>query len=240
MKKTLYILLCFLTITSCNQEKKTNNTNTLSSIKTSLFLIKGLNIEDFKIDKTKDSVFYTKKSYEGLDGKVIELKKTELKNIQAKIQYEFSFLQYTIDDNPAYPISYSKDSKWSNLPCKNNQIIIPDFRGKTNSRRVHKQLGYNKFKQITTWLEKENFKQIRLESFNEQKVFFEKLIQNKSEYINCCPEYIKQANNFLETKIDNYKSINDLRLELYIKKVVINISGHLNNGKEVRKVIILN
>lgn len=202
------------------------------------FTMDSLSKEDFEIVEKQDTIFYIKKGYGGIDGKKINFDETNIKNIEAKIKFQFSFLQYTIDDNPAFPISFSKESNWGKLKPENGGLQIPSFHGQPNTIQVHEVLGLSNNKDITRWIEKYGFEQIRKESYKHQDTFYRQLMDNQKKYETCCPEYIAQAQKFLKTKIEDFKTTEDLGLELFYNCIVLEIKGQLKDGQEFRKVIV--
>ena len=188
------------------------------------FNIEDLQQEDFEIIEKTDTIYYIKKLYEEIGGKHIQFNPKVFKNVTAKIQFNLGFVQYTIDDNPAYPLDFTKRSKWSSLKVKEGIIEIPDF---------HENAG-----QIIKQIESEDFKLIKAESIQEQTDFFQNLIQHKKQYENCCPEYIEQANGFINTPVSDLDSIDKLGLELIYKQMIIEINGLLSDGRKFRQVII--
>ncbi|MDO5969563.1 hypothetical protein Q4Q35_07075 [Flavivirga aquimarina] len=243
MKKIINIIFGLIILTSCNQNQESKATKSkdiesaiMTSIDTTL-TIHGLNAEDFKIIKSTDTIFYLKQLYEGIDGKTVGYDENSFTAIKAKVIFDFSFVQYTIDDNPAYPIAYSRQSEWTELNCINGEIEIPDFYGNTQSRRVHEQLNYPNFEEFKKSFN-QDFEIIKRESIDEQSDFYKNLIQNKSRYVECCPEYITQAETFLKTNITDFNSIDELGLELFYKSIVIEVTGKLINGKNFKRIII--
>jgi len=242
MKTTIKIILGFLIFTSCGFESnlKKENNNETKEIKVSIdssLTINGITEEDFKIVKSFDTITYFKQLYEGIDGKIIEFDKESFQSINAKIKFDFSFLQYTIDDNPAYPISYSKQSQWTQLKCIDGKIEIPDLYGNSQNIRVHEQLGYSSFEELNNSFNND-FEALKKESIREQTEFYRNLLQNKSNYEKCCPEYISQAENFFKEKESELNSMEYLGLELILKSVIVEVQGQLIDGKKFKRVII--
>ena len=85
-------------------------------------------------------------------------------------------------------------------------------------------------------IELEDFESVKSESIKEQTDFFNKLLKNKDQYEDCCPEYLEQAEDFFKTK--DFNSVNQLGLELIYKEMVIVLKGKLLDGKPFQKVII--
>lgn len=82
---------------------------------------------DFKMIEQGDSTLYVKQLYEGLDGRNVQFDERLIRNIDVRMKIEFSVLQYTIDDSPAYPLAFCYESNWCDLTAKNGIIQIPIF-----------------------------------------------------------------------------------------------------------------
>ncbi len=246
MRTIINVLLGLLILTSCNQKsnlKKEDvheSKNILNLIDTPIdtsLIINDLRKEDFKIIRSSDTTFYLKQLYEGIDGKSIQYDKNSFNSISARIKFNFSFLQYTIDDSPAYPISYSKQSPWAKLTPVDGSIEIPGFYGSVNSNKLYERLNHLNFK---SFMEEfyQDFEIIKRESIRKQTEFYTKLLQNKLEYKKCCPEYIIQAENFIKRKNSDYTSIDELGLELFYKSIMIEITGSLIDGRSFKRILV--
>lgn len=243
MKKILYILTGLITLVCCAQQDKTDIENAHSELRTKNqsfsdfdFRIENLNQEDFEIVERNDTILIFRKSYEGIDGAIIQFDPKSISEISAKIKYDFGFVQYTIDDNPVFPLDFTKESKWADLKNRDGIIEIPDFYGNTENSSAFEVLGFEDSDELIKWIELEDFESIKSESINIQTEFYRELMEKKSQYESCCPEYIEQANDFLQTQ--SFKSINQLGLELIYKEVAIILEGKLLDGSRFRKVII--
>ena len=64
------------------------------------------------------------------------------------------------------------------------------------------------------------------------------MIENKTNYEKCCPEYITQAENFLKSNKQDFKTTEDLGLALIYKEMIINITGKAQDGTKFNKYII--
>lgn len=201
--------------------------------------IEVLNLIDkeFNIHSSEDTAVFESIAFDSFNGKTLILSDA-LQNVQVRIKYGFSFFQYTTDNARAYPISYFKFSDWFDLDVKNNHIKVPDYYGNTDAIRVHQLMGFENLKGIENWIRDHDFESIRDISFESQKSFFKKLMDNKETYEECCQEYIIQAQKFLSSSIEDYKSFADLNLELYPEQIIIVISGNTELGKPFRKTII--
>ena len=73
--------------------------------------------------------------YERLDGSDIHFNDQPIKSNDIKMKIEFGVLQYTIDDNPAFPLVFSYESQWYDLPATHNAIETPDFYESKNSKK---------------------------------------------------------------------------------------------------------
>jgi hypothetical protein len=237
MKNLLYILTGILIIISCEQKAKSKTENQ-PSVKTVELIVEGLKKEDFKIVKKGDTTFYLKQAYEGIDGKEITFNEKEFKDVEAKVKFDFSFIQYINDDNPASPLSFRKESEWSGLKVNLGSIKIPSFQKSTSTIQVHEVLGLSTNKDLVKWIESTHFKEIRKESFDVQTKLYQLIIDTKETYEECCPEYLEEANAFLQSQIEDYNTTEELGLELVYKELTIEITGALITGEKFRKVII--
>jgi len=198
----------------------------------------GIVQEEFEIIEHGDTTTYLKKLYDGLEGKKITYNSNVIEKVEATIQFDFAFLQYTIDDNPAFPLSYTLQSSWKTIKSENGKILIPDFNGNSKNLPVYKILGFRNNTELANWVARQDFEKLKQESLKVQTEFYNALINEKSEYENCCPEYIEQAKSYLSKRENEFKTVDDLYLELFYKKMTIELNGSLINGKEFRSVII--
>lgn len=242
MTKILTLLIGIFILISCNkkQEFESNNIKTENTSKTFpeiSFEIKGLDNEDFEIITRNDTTFYHRQITEDIDGKNIEYDDAKISKLSAKIKFGFGFLQYTTDDNPASPIQFNKETEWLNLKVENGIIRIPDFYGNSKNIKISEILGFKNNNKVTEWIMLQNFEEIKLKSIEQQANFYNKLLKNRKQYNSCCPEYIEQAEDFLNTQAKEFNTINDLHLELFCNSILIEITGKTKSGEVFRKII---
>ena len=101
-----------------------------------------------------------------------------------------------------------------------------------NSIEIHKTDGrYVLFpvmkdaKYLKRFFEKTYFKEIKEESYSLQVNYYQHTIEHKEEF-ECCPEYIEQAKKFLSRSKKEFKSLSDLFLEVYCKKVTLKLTDN--------------
>lgn len=245
MKKLFLLITGLIILYSCRQQSKTDNgilklrTKKLSDAVVDFkFAINNPRKEEFEIEERNDTIFYIKKTYEGIVGKSLRFDTSQIHWISAKIKIDFGSLQYTIDDNPAYPIEFVQQGELVNIEIKKDIIEIPDFYGNTNNRKIFEMFGFKSNEEIVKSIELESFESIKSESLKNQAIFFKTLLEKKDQYEVCCPEYLLQARAFLKSKESDFNSTNELGLELIIKGLTIEIKGQLKNGNKFHKTII--
>jgi hypothetical protein len=227
------ILIIFLS--SCSQSKLPRKTISKTQI---AYEIIDLNLKDFELISKGDTVFYMPTSKQSFDGKTLLLDLVEVASISASTQFEFSFSQYTIDYNPVIHLPFSKESKWVDLSFDENKIKLADFYGNSDHPSIHSLFGLNSKDDLIHWIIIEDFDQIKAISIDAQTQFYTNLINEKSKYETCCPEYLKQANTFLSKDKSEFKSMVDLAIEMYIKKRTIVLKGIYNNGDPFQLVLV--
>lgn len=242
MNKIKWLYLVTIILIGSNSSKIYGQANPSSSF--TIFEIDSNRIEvlnlidkELNIHISEDTAVFESLVFDNFNGKTLAFSEG-LQNVQVEVKYGFSFLQYTTDDVRASPISYFKFSDWFDLDVNNNQIKVPNCYGNTDTIRVHQLMGFENLKGIENWIRDHDFESIRDISFESQKSFFKKLMDNKETYEECCQEYIMQAQKFLSSSIEDYKSFADLNLELYPEQIIIVISGNTELGKPFQKTII--
>lgn len=126
--------------------------------------------------------------------------------------------QYTIDDNPAFPLKAS---------FQDYVVLHKDSYGNYNLSTILKSE-----KEIEHLIETKYFDLFLDESIEAQKEVYS-MVLNDKVFFDCCPEYIENAKYFFDKKKYNFKSFDDLKLSPIYKKIVLNI------GKD-RKFIYIN
>jgi len=144
MKIILLIFAIFLLFESCTEDKNDTkgHLKPVVNSRTPNFILSEIDTENFKIVEKGDTTYYLTEDDEGIDGKSILFDSSKFKNISPRIKFSFGFLQYTIDDVPAFPLKYTKETNWYNLNVNKDQIIIPDFLGNTNKKKVFQFLNF--------------------------------------------------------------------------------------------------
>jgi hypothetical protein len=243
--KNKLLVLGIITLLSCEQKSRPaavvdspNYQSSTPSLKEEKFWIDRINTVDFNIKERGDTTFYNTQLYEGIEGMKIKFEQAGFTDIKAEIRYDIGFSQYTIDDNPAFPLTYTKTSKWVDLAVENGCIEIPDFYRDSAQPVAFEVLGFKDKEELLKWILAEDFNKLKAESLQEQINFFKNLIKEKTKYEKCCPEYIEQAEIFLKTPAKEFDSIDKLGLEQIYKSMTIVIKGRLRNGEEFQKVIV--
>jgi len=91
--------------------------------------------------------------------------------------------------------------------------------------------------EFNKWVFDGYFNEIKNKSVNFQNIFFTNLQKDKAKYLDCCKEYLVQADNFLNSNKDDYQDLKALKVELFIKKRVLRI-GYINGSHTQMKTII--
>jgi hypothetical protein len=172
----------------------------------------GLYEEDFTYEVKKDTIYLIKNFLVGIDNLQIQiLSDANNQKLTGEITYGVS--QYLLDDMipPRLNFTYKES------------IQIPMVSGKYDLSKVIKSL-----KELQSIYQNEHFNELRKESYQFQKTFYQKEVLNKKEkYKDCCPEYIQKAKDFLLKKEKEFNSIDELYLEPGYKKIII----YLGNNK---------
>ena len=238
--KWLYLVaIILIDSNSFNIYGQTNSSSSITIFEIGSNRIEVLNLKDkeFNIHISEDSAVFESLAFDSFNGKTLAFSEG-IQNVQIEVKYGFSFLQYTTDQVGAHPISYFKFSDWFDLDVNDNLIKIPNYYGNTDTIWVHQLMGFENLKGLESWILDHDFESIRDISFDYQKSFFKKLIDDKETYEECCKEYIMQAQKFLSSSIEDYESFAELNLELYLEQIIIVISGNSELGTPFRKTII--
>lgn len=203
------------------------------------FPVLAVTIFDVKPDEYKVSISENKaviKSllYEDIDGKNISIEGEDFEELSARIRFDFGILQYLTDDSPAGAIDFIHKSDWTKISIADNSIQIPqNYDNYKNIINVYQFLGFSDEEEFIKSLEETYFQKIKKISYKKQKEFYENLlIRDRERYEKCCPEYIEQAEKFLSRNPDEFKDFNDLALEVYTSKIILELSGISSSGKK--------
>jgi len=187
----------------------------------SYFEVKSTLTDTIKIEILND---------EGLEGKGFEI---QPKPKSIRLQYEFGFSQYTIDDSPEGPLNFKKQSQWVEL----NEFILPDFYGNNkNIQSASSLLGYKNRFELAEEIFSDNFDKIHSESVESQKGFYTMLLSDPKVEI-WGEEYMDQAQNFLDSDPNELKSIEDLAIEFFFRSTLMEVVIDTEEGN-IRTVSI--
>ena len=224
-------------IIETNFETLINKKNLKDSIKDFGIVIDKIDYNNYNVDIKENKIILTNELHETIQGKKIKITDSNIENLKAKIKIEFGFNQYTIDDSPAQPLEFTKQTKWLNLNVKDNSIEIPELYNNSSALKIFELLGFKNNSEIQKWIEKTDFATVKNLSIKEQRIIYSKILHEKEKYKKCCPEYIKQATMFVNTKVNIANGFNDLNIELITNRIIIEING-TNNGEKYKRVII--
>lgn len=182
-------------------------------------LVINADYDDFHISKAKnDTIRIEKTLYKSLDGAVL-VPKVNIVILDISETVFFDVKQYTIDDNPATPLGLNIEKKFYKQEIGNYEFEL--------------------VKAYENWLKDVHFDGIKTKSISYQNDFYHNLQQNKTKYLDCCQEYLTQADTFLNSDIDNFLDFEDLNIEPYIKQRIVRIN-YTNKGVVLKKTIIYN
>ncbi|KIC03672.1 hypothetical protein OA88_02675 [Flavobacterium sp. JRM] len=228
----LFIILFFATLLSCVDKKEEqklvkNKTeigaNTQTDIDCGDFILKvDIDKDDFSIVNKGDTIFIYKELYGSIEDKKISIieKGSKLSNIELNENIETRFYQRMTDDNSGSVLDfYYKKINKPNLVS--NGFIS------SNSES---------FKSI---LLDKCFLEVKKESLKKQKQFYNSLLANKKKHENCCPEYIRQAKDFLNKKDEVFTNFESLNVSPFINKNIITIKYDIKKTSK-RKIIVFN
>lgn len=232
MKTVVYILL-LLGLLGCKKEtQKKDNKQHNSKISLNKKSTQNLNgtidlgdfvlytnadTEDFKVSnfKNSDTIIIQKVLYKDLNNSVLKMKEG-IKFKEIVEQVTFDFKQYTIDDNPATPLEIDI--------FKTNQ---------TQNSNLYKLTNVSNY---IAWLKNNYFNDVKTKSIRYQSKFYLKLLDNKEKYINCCPEYIKQAKDFVKSDKESFNDFEELNVSPYIKERFLKITFKKLQKTEVKYI----
>lgn len=176
--------------------------------------------EDFDISNVENDTIKIKKSlYKNLDGGVLKPKEgLKILNISENILIDV--LQYTIDDNPASPLDLNIKKE-----LNKNEVRFYTFESA---------------KKYAIWLHDIHYGKIKEKSIYFQNKFFLNLQENKIKYLDCCKEYITQAEDFLKSDKNILNDFKSLHVEPIIKQRIIKIKYINKNNLTKEKIILYN
>lgn len=105
-------------------------------------------------------------------------------------------------------------------------------------KKIYETLGFHSNDELDSFILEHNRDKIKRESIKEQSDFYKGLQRDKEKYIICCPEYIAQADKFLNSNKDMLDNFRDLALELTYNRLIIDIQGQLEIGDNFHRIIM--
>jgi hypothetical protein len=203
-------------------------------------LIEDVDSDDYEVQVEKNTAVIKGLAYKEIDGKKISIREKGGENLSAIIRFEFGFLQYLTDEKPAAPIGFKYETLRSEINVTENSVRLPQFHNNyENIIDVYRFLGYADDKEFEGFLEKNYLETVKTISYEAQRSFYQRLLtENRTDYEKCCPEYIEQAERFFSRQPEEFKSFNDLALELYCSKIILQLSGTSGTGEEFTYYLI--
>ena len=184
----------------------------------------------FEVKVISDTIFVKKLLYEGLDGTGFEFSPEPT---SLKVQYELGFLQYTVEDNPAWPLDFSTKTKWLEL----EDTVMPDFYGNNKeAKSTHSLLGYESRTDLAEKTFRKYFEEIKSQSIDSQTYFFSQVLSDPKLEV-CCEDYIEPAEKFLNSNPEDLNSIEDLSIEFIFKSTLLEAIFEKEAGKSQRVLI---
>ncbi|RZK10458.1 MAG: hypothetical protein EOO46_10670 [Flavobacterium sp.] len=236
MVKYLFVFSLLMVI-ACKKASPSGEINDANP-KSQEFDVVELDTADYRMERFKDTTYYFSAINASIDGKNIAFDANRYINVSAKAKFNLGFLQYTTDDEVAYPLNFNEMTQWVNLEVEDGEIKIPDFYDNSENPKLFELLGFQNILELSGSVLKNNFEAIKQESLGSQRGYFERILQDK-EIKKCCPEYIEQAKSFFKKPISSFKTIDDLSLELYYSVIIIEIKAKTKSKDiSISKVII--
>lgn len=160
--------------------------------------------EDFKFEERNDTLYITPLTYFTLDGTTLVVPK-DIRVINLQESIIIGIKQETTDDTPAAWLEFSSE----------RSRLIRNVKQKYNLWTSQKQEDY---------LYQHHWQAIKDLSVQFQKTFYNKILENRIEYEECCPEYIEQAKQYLAMEKESINSFEQLHAYPQIKSRIITIS----------------
>ena len=160
--------------------------------------------EDFKFEERNDTLYITPLTYFTLDGTTLVVPK-DIRVINLQESIIIGIKQETTDDTPAAWLEFSSE----------RSRLIRNVKQKYNLWTSQKQEDY---------LYQHHWQAIKDLSVQFQKTFYNKILENRIEYEECCPKYIEQAKQYLAMEKESINSFEQLHAYPQIKSRIITIS----------------
>ncbi len=238
MRKSTITFFIILSLVSCKKSNSTNNVLIKPNPISQEFDLAELDTSEYDQVRYNDTTKYFNKGVTGIDGKNIVFDPNRYVEVSARAKFQLEFLQYTTDDKNAFPLDFKYLTSWIKLETENGVIKIPDFNGNSENVKLSSILGFKSNYELSESIAAIFFDSIKNESLSNQKSYYSRILNDKSEY-KCCPEYIKQANSFLATSRNEFNTIEDLKLELNYNVILIEIKARTKSKDfSISKVII--
>lgn len=205
-----------------------------------VLFVEDVNSEDFEVTLQERTATIRPRTLEGIDGSKIRIENSQLNGMTARIRFELGFLQYLTDDVRASPLDLLHQTAWTALEIPNNGIQIPQFyKNRENVTEVYNQLGFQSEQDFLRSVEAKYFEKVKPISYRTQREYFTNLLRrDRARYKQCCPEYIKQAEQFLSRPLAELKTFETLGIEIYLQKLTLEIDGVDKAGKPLRFSLI--
>ncbi|GAB5528024.1 MAG: hypothetical protein Roseis2KO_58960 [Roseivirga sp.] len=187
-------------------------------------------LEHFLLTVDSNKVSITPVAYELPEGQV----QFSMAPEKLEVKYKLGFVQYTIDDSPASPLSFVHWTEYHTLKTP----VFPNLH-KTDKNAIdaHALIGYDSRQNLANSVFSQNQKEITEESMYIQEVGYVNVLRDSS-YMKCCPEYIRQAKEFMKAEKASLNSLDKLNLELVYKTAVLRATFLLKDRKKEIKIII--
>lgn len=187
--------------------------------------------DQFRLSVDRHQIIIDILFYEGLEGQPIQF---SIAPEKLEIKYKLGFLQYTIDDSPARPISFIK---WTNYSPLKTPVLPSFYSSSKEIHQAHELLGSSSRQALAERVFKQNQYAITQQSLYDQEEMYVRVL-NDSVFVKCCPEYIKQANEFMKADKATLDSIEKLHIEFVYLLTVVKAVFDIKGEKREIKILI--
>ncbi len=190
-----------------------------------------ISVEHFELRVDSNKVIITPLTNRTIEGQPI-LFSIPPKNTE--VRFRLGFLQYTIDDSPASPLAFVHWTQYHHL----RTAAFPFFY-ETNEGiiKAHELIGFPSKQALAESIFQRNQNTINQQSVYDQETKYVRILHDSS-YLECCPEYIKQANEFMKTNKDSLNSLDKLNLEIVYNTIVIRARFQVKGREKEIKIIV--
>lgn len=202
--------------------------------------VEDVESDNFDVTFGKRTATIKPRTLEIIDGNKVRIEQSQITGVSARIRFDIGFLQYLTDDVRASPLDLAHQTGWTAVDILNNEIQLPQFyKNKENVIEVYKQLGFQSEQDFLGAVEAEHLKKVKAISYRLQKEYFTNLVRrDRSRYEQCCPEIIKQAEQFLSRPLSEFSTFERLGIEIYLQKLTLEIDGFDKAGKPLKFSVI--